>query len=91
LPAVRRNLDDAPAALRAKVRQRDTDKLDRSEQVGRDDVFDLLVRELFRRAEQAVASVADDHIDEAEPLRAPLPVVGLSGAVVGAGAVGNSN
>jgi hypothetical protein len=57
LPAVGRDLDDASAALGAKVRQRGTDEMDRPDEVGRDDVFDLLVGELLRRAEQAVASV----------------------------------
>jgi hypothetical protein len=41
LPAVGRNLDDASAALSAKVRQRGTDQMDRPDQVRRDDVLDL--------------------------------------------------
>jgi hypothetical protein len=49
--------------LGAKVRQRGSDEVDRPDQVGRDDVFDLLVAELLCRAEQAVAGVADDHVD----------------------------
>ena len=42
------------------------DELDRPDQVGRDDVLDLLVGEFLRRAEQAVAGVADDHVDASE-------------------------
>ena len=63
LPAVGRNLDDASAALSAKVRQRGTDQMDRPDQVRRDDVLDLLVCEFLRGAKQAVTGVADDHVD----------------------------
>jgi hypothetical protein len=48
------------------VRQRGADELDRPDEVGRDDVFDLLVGELLRGAKQAVAGVADDHLDASE-------------------------
>jgi len=57
------NLDDSPAALGTKVWQRDPYELDRPEQVGRDDVLDLLVGEFFRSSEEAVASVAHNHVD----------------------------
>ena len=63
LPAIGRNLDDTPAALSAQVWQRGADELDRSEQVGRNNVLDLLVRKLFRCSEQTVARVADQHVD----------------------------
>ena len=43
--------------------QRGADELDRPEQVGRDDVLDLLVGKLFRSSEQTVASVADNYVD----------------------------
>ena len=42
------------------------DQLDGADQVGVDDVADLLVGKLLRRAEQAVARVAHDHIDAPE-------------------------
>ena len=42
------------------------DELDGAGQVGGDDVVDLGVGEFFGGAEQAVASVADDHVDAAE-------------------------
>jgi hypothetical protein len=67
LTAVGKDLNDASAALRAKARQRGTDELDRPDQIGCDDVFDLLVAEFLRRAEQPVASVADDYVDASEP------------------------
>ena len=43
------------AALGAKMRQHGADELNRPDQVGRDDVVDLLVGEFLRRAEQAVS------------------------------------
>src|SRR5208337_4437178 len=63
LPTIGRDLNDASAPLSAKVRQRGADEVDRPDQVGRDDVFHLLVGELLRCAEQAVTGVADDHVD----------------------------
>ena len=42
------------------------DELDGAGQVGGDDVVDLGVGEFFGGAEQAVAGVADDHVDAAE-------------------------
>ena len=46
--------------------QRGADELDRPDQVGRDDVLNLLVSKFFRRSKQAVASVADQHVDAPE-------------------------
>ena len=66
LPAVRGDLDDAAATLGAEVRQRCPDEPDRPEEVGGDEVTDLRVSELLRRAEQAVAGVADDDVNAAE-------------------------
>src|SRR5271165_4082826 len=63
LPAVGRDLDDASAALGAKVWQSSTDKVDRPDQVSGHNVFDLAIREFLSRAEQAVTGVADEHVD----------------------------
>ena len=60
---VGRDLDDASAALGAEVWQRGADELDRPDQVGRDNVLDLLVGEFLRGTEQAVAGITDDDVD----------------------------
>ena len=63
LAAVGRDLNYASAALSAKVRQRGTDKVNRPDQIGCHEVFDLPVGEFLGRAEQAVTGVADDYVD----------------------------
>lgn len=49
-----------------------TDKLDRPDEVGVDDVTDLVVGVLLACAEQAIASVADDDIDASEASKASV-------------------
>ena len=49
------------------MRHRGTDQLDCPDQAGRHNVFDRLVDEFLRRAKQAAAGVADDHVDASEP------------------------
>nr|WP_258046757.1 hypothetical protein [Sphingomonas folli] len=63
LPAFRRDLQNTASALHAQVRQNGADELDRRRQIGCDLAVDLKVGELFRRTEQAVASVAHNDID----------------------------
>ena len=66
LSAVRRDLDDTAAFLRAHTRQDRTDELYRPDKVGRDHHVDLLVAEFLGGSEQAVSGVADDDVDAAE-------------------------
>jgi hypothetical protein len=66
VPAVRGELDDPAAALLAEVWQRRADQRDGAGEIGGDDVVDLGVGQFLGCAEQAVAGVADDHVDPAQ-------------------------
>src|SRR5579863_7452619 len=66
LPAIGGQADDPPAALGAQMRQCRAYKLDRAEEICRELMGDLLVAEFFRRVEEPVARVADDHVDSAK-------------------------
>lgn len=72
LSAVRRDLDDPAGTLCPQVGQRRADEVDRTDEVGRDDVLDLGVGRLLGRAEQPVAGVADEHVDAPEVGEGPV-------------------
>ena len=60
LPAVGGEADNPPAALGTQMRQGSAYKLDRPEEIRGELIRNLLVAELFRRAEKSIACVADD-------------------------------
>jgi hypothetical protein len=66
LAADARELQDAAAALCAKVRHDGTGDLDRAREVRAELTLDLLVAHLLRRPEQAVPGVRDDDVDAPE-------------------------
>ena len=81
LAAVGGDLNDPPAALGAQVRQGRADQLDGASQVGGDDVVDLGVSELLGGTEQAVAGIADDHVDAADLVERAVDDVADGGGV----------
>ncbi|CCD02590.1 protein of unknown function (plasmid) [Azospirillum baldaniorum] len=69
LPALGGHLHDASPSLPPKMGQRGADQVDGAGEVGGDLPVDLRLREFLGRAEQAVAGVADDHVDPVVPLK----------------------
>lgn len=59
-------MDDASCSLGAKVRQCGADQLNRANQIGRNHVADLFVAQFFCGPKQAIARIADDHINSLE-------------------------
>jgi hypothetical protein len=59
-------LENAPPALGAQVRQRGAHDLDRADQVGVDLVDDLFIGEFLDGTEEAVARTVNNHVDPAE-------------------------
>lgn len=64
LPAVRGDLDDAPATLAAEVGQGGADEVDRPEEVGGGDVLDLRVGGLLGRPDDDAVTALEELLGE---------------------------